>query len=100
MAIIVLKCYDPISGSCLKYKTNKAAEVGRLMTGLGGCGRVMAGLPPKAKQEEAPRQDEMDIDKPEGAEPKAEVKEKEPAQKDNKGQSQGGGGKKKKKGKR
>ncbi|KAK5095030.1 hypothetical protein LTR70_007160 [Exophiala xenobiotica] len=34
-ATLTLKTYHPDSGICLKYKTDKAAEVGRLMTGLG-----------------------------------------------------------------
>ena len=46
-ALLTLKTYDPISGTCLKYKTDKAAEVGRLVASLGSCGRVMAALPVK-----------------------------------------------------
>lgn len=34
-AILTLKTYHPESGICLKYRTDKAAEVGRLLTGLG-----------------------------------------------------------------
>ena len=34
-ATLTLKTYHPESGICLKYKTDKAAEVGRLMAGLG-----------------------------------------------------------------
>lgn len=34
-AVLTLKTYDPESGICLKYRTDKAAEVGRLLTGLG-----------------------------------------------------------------
>ena len=47
-ATIVLKTFDPVSGVCLKYRTNRGAEVGRLITGLGGLGRCMAGLPSNA----------------------------------------------------
>jgi len=43
--VLVLKTFDPVSGACLKYKTNKAAEVGRLIAGLGKLGREMAALP-------------------------------------------------------
>ncbi|KAK0646123.1 signal recognition particle 9 kDa protein-domain-containing protein [Cercophora newfieldiana] len=43
---LVLKTYDPVSGVTLKYKTSKAAEVGRLVQMLGGLGRRMAALPP------------------------------------------------------
>ncbi|KAF2004285.1 hypothetical protein P154DRAFT_560752 [Amniculicola lignicola CBS 123094] len=39
-----LKTYDPVSGTCLQYETNKAAEVGRLIGRLGMLGRGMAGL--------------------------------------------------------
>lgn len=44
-AILTLKTYDPVSGTCLKYRTDKAAEVGRLVAGLGRCARVMAAVP-------------------------------------------------------
>lgn len=43
-ATLTLKTYDPISGSTLKYRTNKAAEVGRLVQIMGRLGRGMAGL--------------------------------------------------------
>ncbi|KAK4465751.1 signal recognition particle 9 kDa protein-domain-containing protein [Cladorrhinum samala] len=43
---LVLKTYDPESGVTLKYKTSKAAEVGRLVSMLGNLGRRMSGLPP------------------------------------------------------
>ncbi|KAK1750662.1 signal recognition particle 9 kDa protein-domain-containing protein [Echria macrotheca] len=42
---LVLKTYDPVSGVALKYKTSKAAEVGRLVQMLGTLGRRMAGVP-------------------------------------------------------
>ena len=42
---LVIKTYDPVSGVSLKYKTSKAAEVGRLVQMLGGLGRRMAALP-------------------------------------------------------
>ncbi|MCJ1428987.1 hypothetical protein MMC29_006900 [Sticta canariensis] len=48
-AVLVLKTYDPVSGTCLKYRTDKAADVGRLIAALGTCGRVMAALPEKEK---------------------------------------------------
>ncbi|MCJ1329448.1 hypothetical protein MMC10_006128 [Thelotrema lepadinum] len=44
-ATLTLKTYDPISGVVLKYRTDRAADVGRLMAGLSACGRVMAALP-------------------------------------------------------
>ena len=34
-ATLTLKTYHPQSGICLKYRTDKAAEVGRLLNGLG-----------------------------------------------------------------
>ncbi|MCJ1311167.1 hypothetical protein MMC25_004837 [Agyrium rufum] len=47
-ALLILKTYDPVSGICLKHKTDKAADVGRLIGGLGRCGRAMAALPVEA----------------------------------------------------
>lgn len=44
-AELMLKTYDPRSGVCLKYRTDKAAEVGRLVGSLGRLGRGMAALP-------------------------------------------------------
>lgn len=41
---LIIKTYDPQSGVCLKYKTSKAAEVGRLVQMLGSLGRNMGGL--------------------------------------------------------
>ncbi|KAJ5629691.1 hypothetical protein N7528_003348 [Penicillium herquei] len=35
IAAFVLKTYNPSTGICLKYQTNKLQEVGRLVTGLG-----------------------------------------------------------------
>ncbi|KAL4988511.1 signal recognition particle 9 kDa protein-domain-containing protein [Aspergillus falconensis] len=35
IATLILKTYNPEAGICLKYRTNKAAEVGRLITALG-----------------------------------------------------------------
>ncbi|THC98144.1 hypothetical protein EYZ11_002368 [Aspergillus tanneri] len=35
VATLTLKTYNPSAGLCLKYRTNKAAEVGRLITSLG-----------------------------------------------------------------
>lgn len=103
----MLKCYDTASGVCLKYKTDKQAEAGRLMAALGGCGRVMAGLPPK-KEEAEKAEPAVDVDaegKTAEAGDKMGAKDKAPAkdtkaQSQNQGQAQGGGGKKKKKGKR
>ncbi|KZF26671.1 hypothetical protein L228DRAFT_279843 [Xylona heveae TC161] len=40
---LVLKTYDPASGVCLKYRTDKAAEVGRLIALLSRLGKGMSG---------------------------------------------------------
>ncbi|KAK6004866.1 hypothetical protein QM012_007645 [Aureobasidium pullulans] len=45
VAVLELKTYDPVSGTTLKYKTDKAAEVGRLIAAMGTLGREMAALP-------------------------------------------------------
>lgn len=70
----------------MKYRTDKAAEVGRLIAALGTCGRVMAGLPEKVEEVG------------EG------VEEKEGKEKEKEKEKEGEGGKvkggKKKKGKR
>lgn len=55
---LTLRTFDPVSGVCLKYKTAKAAEVGRLVQMLGSLGRNMGGrkavpLAPPAVDEEA-----------------------------------------------
>lgn len=42
---LTLKTYEPRSGVCLKYRTDKAAEVGRLVAILGRLGKNMAALP-------------------------------------------------------
>ncbi|KAE9372304.1 hypothetical protein N431DRAFT_483125 [Stipitochalara longipes BDJ] len=44
-ATLTLKTYDPASGATLKYSTNKAAEVSRLIQILGRLARPMSGLP-------------------------------------------------------
>lgn len=44
-ANLILKTFCPHSGVCLKYKTAKAAEVGRLVQMLGSLGRNMSGMP-------------------------------------------------------
>ena len=46
-AVLALKTFDPESGVCLKFKTDRAAEVGRLISGLGRLGRHSAALPQK-----------------------------------------------------
>jgi hypothetical protein len=48
-ATLEVKAYDPESGVTLKFKTEKSADVGRLIAGLGRIGRQMAALPEKAE---------------------------------------------------
>lgn len=105
-ATLTLKTYDPVSGTCLKYETDKAAEVGRLVATLSTCGRIMAALP---DQEEAPVEAEENVkDEPETktseAKGKASTKDagKDTKSGVGKGGDKGGGGApgKKKKGKR
>jgi hypothetical protein len=48
-----VKAYDPESGVTLKFKTEKSADVGRLIAGLGRIGRQMAALPEKAEGTQA-----------------------------------------------
>ena len=103
-AFLTLKTYDPVSGACLKYKTDKAAEVGRLVASMGTCGRIMAALPEKLEETDV-------MEGVDGGVPVPEEKAVKPATKDSKGgQAKGGtaggggvgvgGGKNKKKGKR
>ncbi|KAG9565367.1 hypothetical protein KCU71_g5499, partial [Aureobasidium melanogenum] len=87
IALLELKTYDPVSGTTLKYKTDKAAEVGRLIAAMGTLGREMAALPEL-------KQDVAMVDAPiEGTETPVEAAAPAPAQ-------QNTAGKKKKKGKK
>ncbi|PSK42857.1 hypothetical protein B9Z65_6811 [Elsinoe australis] len=91
-----LRAYDPESGACLKYRTEKAAEVGRLVAGLGRMGRVMAALPEVEEKEDVVMGEAGEDDK---AEEKVAEKVKAPTQQTGQqqgGQAQGGKGKKKK----
>jgi len=109
-ATLTLKTYHPESGICLKYKTDKAAEVGRLVTGLGrlakgeiidvasgeggdtttgagveiGSGQTLSGT------------DKMEVDGTAAPEAKTAAQMTQGSQQ----QQQSGGGKKKKKGKK
>jgi len=51
--VLTLKTYDPVSGVCIKFRTTKVADVGRLITGLHRLGRQQAGLPQVAASTEA-----------------------------------------------
>lgn len=101
-ALLTLKTYDPVSGACLKYRTDKAAEVGRLVAALGTCARVMAALPEIEEDAET-------VEGVEGGATGGEERILKPAPKDSKsGQGKGGttggagtgGGKKKGKGRK
>ncbi|THY00976.1 hypothetical protein D6D01_10391 [Aureobasidium pullulans] len=90
IAYLELKTYDPISGTTLKYKTDKAAEVGRLVAAMGTLGREMAALP-EMKQ---------DITMTDADETPAVEAAATPAATAQQQQQQSTGGKKKKKGKK
>jgi Signal recognition particle 9 kDa protein (SRP9) len=62
-ATLTLKTFEPGSGICLKYKTDKTAEVGRLLTGLGRlAGGEVIEMPAPASAAAAVVEDKMDID--------------------------------------
>jgi len=42
---LTLRTYDPVSGSLIKFKTSKAAVVGRLVAGLNRLAREQANVP-------------------------------------------------------
>ncbi|QIW94843.1 hypothetical protein AMS68_000361 [Peltaster fructicola] len=89
-ATITLKTYDPVSGTTLKFKTDRAADVGRTIAGLGSLGRHMAGLPPKAEVKEA-------VDEPMESVNTTNTADNKPTAQPTSG---GGASKKKKKGKK
>ena len=96
-AVLVIKTYHADSGICLKYQTDKAQEVGRLIAGLGRLARGEVIEVPVSTSAQV-EGDAMDIDA--GA---VKVEEKvSMAQQTQQTQQQGGGGggKKKKKGKK
>jgi hypothetical protein len=49
-AVLVAKAYEPVSGVCLKYETNRSVEVGRLVLGFQELGQVMQNVPPTLKR--------------------------------------------------
>jgi hypothetical protein len=93
-AILVAKAFDPVGGVCLKYETNRAAEVSRLMLGFQGLGQLMQNVQPTVRpmggSGEETKGEPMAVDEPAQ---KIETPVASAA-------SQTGGGKKKKKGKR
>ncbi|KAJ6447042.1 signal recognition particle protein (SRP9) domain-containing protein [Purpureocillium lavendulum] len=96
---LVLKSYDPVSGSTLKYRTTKAAEVSRLMgAALGRLGKGMAAVPvdtPEEAMPDAAAGTGADDGVKAGSGAAAQAQQPQQAQ-----QGAGGGGKKKKKGRR
>jgi hypothetical protein len=102
-ATLTLKTFEAGSGICLKYKTDKAAEVGRLLTGLGRlAGGEVIKMPAPASAAATAVEDKMEIDEvgSGAATPKVDDA-KLPGQTQPQGGAGGGGGKgKKKKGKK
>jgi hypothetical protein len=90
---LVLKTFDPKTGTTLKYKTTKAAEVSRLVLSLGKLGRPMAGLPELKEDISMP-------DVPESGTGTPAMEKAEPTAAPAGGGAAGGGKGKKKKGKR
>ncbi|BFZ59559.1 hypothetical protein YB2330_000570 [Saitoella coloradoensis] len=46
------KTFDPVSGTCIKYTTDRAAEVGRIMSALGSLGRYMVSSGAQSREDE------------------------------------------------
>ena len=104
-ATLTLKTFHADSGICLKYRTDKAQEVGRLMAGLGRLAKAEIVEIPSATAAGQVDGDAMDVESGPVVAPKAEDKvvTATPAAQQTQGQqggSSGGGGKKKKKGKK
>ena len=96
-----MKTYDPESGVCLQYRTKKAAEVGRLITGLGRLGKGMSGKHVEDTFPAVPAEPEILEDTAVATANREEVKKSQQAGKGASGSTGGGGGgKKKKKGKK
>ncbi|KXS94332.1 hypothetical protein AC579_8449 [Pseudocercospora musae] len=92
VATLTLKTYDPASGVVLKFQTDKAADVGRLINILGRAGRRMAALPEKQEALDVVMEDAATSDKPTST---ADVTAT-PVSSDAKAKQGAGGGKKKK----
>jgi Signal recognition particle 9 kDa protein (SRP9) len=68
-ATLTFKTFETTAGICLKYSTNKGAEVGRLMTGLGRLAKGEIIEEPSAsaaeiEAKESKAEDMMDVDAP------------------------------------
>merc|ERR1712115_318695 len=94
-AWLVLKTYCPESGVVLKFKTDRQADVGRLINGLGRLGRHMAALPEKTEAPLETATEDVAMTESSAAPARTAADAKAPQQ-----QQQAGGGKKKKKGKK
>ncbi|KGO74426.1 Signal recognition particle, SRP9 subunit [Penicillium italicum] len=95
IATLTLKTFNPVTGICLHYRTNKAQEVGRLITSLGklAAGADVAGLGLSAAVPAAGADVEMvDAPAPAPAEEAAPVAGKAQGQ-SAKGKKKGGKGK-------
>ncbi|KAH8427179.1 SRP9/SRP21 family protein [Aspergillus melleus] len=97
VATLTLKTFNPSAGLCLKYRTNKAAEVGRLITSLGKLagGADVASLGLGAAAAAAPAADVEMADAPEDGTATPTTAAAAPAAKT---ESSNKGGKSKKKG--
>lgn len=100
-AHIELKTYDTASGTTLKYRTTKAAEVSRLILALGKLGRRMAALPEEHRAIDATADEDMpDAPPPARAAEAGSVTIEEAKGKVAASSSGGSGKKKRKKGKK
>lgn len=106
-AVLTLKTYHPESGICLKYRTDKAAEVGRLLTGLGRLAKGESIDMPTAASAAAAAAtvtdgdaDKMDIDSGDAISAAVKVEDKTVTAPPAATQGGGGGKGKKKKGKK
>jgi hypothetical protein len=86
-----------VGGVCLKYETNRAVEVGRLIGGFQELGQYMQNVPATKRKQSAGEEDRMAVDSATVEKAIAAVKAETitPVT-----ANQGGGGKKKKKAKR
>jgi len=101
-AVLVAKAFDPIGGVCLKYETNRAVEVGRLMLGFQELGQLMQNVKRTVRDKAQESVDDrnttaMEVDEPEKVtENVSAVKKSDTAAATSQTPQQSGGGKKKK----
>lgn len=99
-AVLVAKAYDPVGGVCLKYETNRAVEVGRLILGFQELGQHMQNVPATVKRKSSTGEEEMKGEAMAVDEPAKSTAENGTVKQDGPANTSAGGGKKKKKGKR